>query len=576
MSKLKNISASWVRLWKMLDTACRKKYTKMIGLSVVIALLEIGGIGLLLHTILSILKPTFIQHNVFTNFLYHKLGLTDQRTFIMVITTLLFVAYLVKNIILVQINKIQVKWAYEITSKVANKHYKYIASRELLYFNKRKSADIVNEIVAITLSFTDAILLSSVMLLSELCIVVMMLAAILVYNPFLFIFTFASIIPAAALLVYLNRNKLGEQGAKLHTLFPFLYENVTELASGIAQIKLWNSASHSFKKYEDIKREIYALNKSVYIKSHHVPPRIYEVVAIAGILCVVLYGVLGDIGSSAIISSISIYAGVSFRLLPSMNRVIGASNGLSTHSYIIDFIEGTETDTSDKQIEHISLQKSLSLKGVTFGYKPDETVLENLSLEIEKGDFVGLVGNSGVGKSTLVNILCSLIKPSSGELLIDGNKLTEKTLSAYQYLFSYVKQDVFMLNASILHNVAFLSNEADEDKVWQCLKKVNLADWVSQLKDGIHTPVGEVGKQVSGGQRQRIAIARALYKNAEIFIFDEVTNNLDAYSTEQTLAAIKVLKEAGKTALFITHKDSELMLCDRVYTLQNKKLVEVK
>ncbi len=560
----------------MLDAQCRRKYTKMIALSVLIALMEIGGVGLLLHTILSILKPAFIQHNIFTRFLYNELGLTDQRTFIMVITTMLFVAYLVKNIVLVQINKIQVKWAYEITSKVASKHYKYIASRELLYFHKRKSADVVNEVIAITLSFTDSILLASIMLLSELSIVIMMLIAILLYNPYLFVFTFASILPAAALLVYLNRNKLGEQGSKLHAIFPALYENVTELTAGIAQIKLWNSASHSFKRYEEIMEQIYALNRSVYIKSLYVPPRIYEVVAIAGILCVVLYGVLGDIGSSAIISSISIYAGVSFRLLPSMNRVIGASNGLSTHRYIINCIEETDVKLENHDVGTLALNTTLSLRDITFAYGDAEPVLQDISLEINKGEFIGLIGNSGAGKSTLVNVLCSLLEPQQGSVLLDGKSIDENKKPAFQYLFSYVKQDVFMLNASILHNVAFLDEEPDEAKVMKCLDKVNLTEWVQSLPEGINTSVGEVGKQVSGGQRQRVAIARALYKEAAIFIFDEVTNNLDTYSKEQTLAAIQLLKTEGKTAVFITHSEGELKMCDRVYSLENKQLVEVK
>jgi len=545
-------------------------------MSVLIALMEIGGIGILLHTILSILKPTFIQHNVFTSFIYERLGLTDQKDFVIIITSLLFVAYLLKNIILVQINKVQVKYGYEITASLSSKHYKYIASKELLYFQERKSADIVNELIAITLSFTDSVLLASVMLISEISIVILMLAAILIYNPFLFVFTFASIIPAAALLVYINRNKLAAQGSKLHTLFPSLYENITELTAGIAQIKLWNSASHSFNKYEEIKKEIYDLNKSLYIRSLQVPPRIYEVVAIAGILCVVLYGILGKIGASAIISSISIYAGVSFRLLPSMNRVIGASNSLAKSSYIIDFIEQAEADFEKKEIEDLCLDSSLSLTDICFRYGEKELVLDKINLEIQKGEFIGLIGKSGAGKSTLVNVLCSLLDPLSGNVKIDDIEIQQDLKASYQYLFSYVKQDVFMLNTSILQNVAFLDDQPDHDKVKQCLEKVNLTEWVSSLPNGMNTSVGEVGKQVSGGQRQRVAIARALYKNAEIFIFDEVTNNLDTYSKEQTLAAIKSLKSAGKTAVFITHKEEELSLCDSVYELKEKRLVQVK
>jgi ABC-type multidrug transport system fused ATPase/permease subunit len=139
-----------------------------------------------------------------------------------------------------------------------------------------------------------------------------------------------------------------------------------------------------------------------------------------------------------------------------------------------------------------------------------------------------------------------------------------------------VKQDVFMINDTILHNVAFVDESPDLERVLSCLDKVNLTEWIKTLSDGIYTPVGELGNHVSGGQRQRIAIARALYKDAEIFIFDEVTNNLDMYSRQQTLKAIEILKETGKTAIFITHKEDELKMCDHVYSLEENSLIEVK
>lgn len=541
-----------------------------------VALLEISGIGILLHTILSLLKPTFITYNFFTNFLYQTLGLTDQKTFIVIITSFLFLTYLVKNIILVQLNKLQVKWAYEITTTIANNHYKHIAGKKLRYFYERKSSDIVNEIIAVSLSFTDSILLTSIMLVSELFIIILMLSAVLLYNPLLFVFSFASIIPIAAFLIYLNKNKLANHGKKLHALFPEMYENVTELTSGIAQIKLWNSTEYKFNEYAEIKQEIYELNKSVYIKSHYVPPRIYEVIAISGMLCVVLYGVLNDISTSTIVSYFSIYAGVSFRLLPSMNRVISTSNVLATNNHILKFLEGINTPKSEKEIEPLPFEKSLALRDIGFGYSNKTDVFDALNLTICKGEFIGLIGKSGAGKSTLVNVLCTLLDLQKGSVLLDGKCVSEDQKQAYQYLFSYVKQDIFMLNASVFKNIAFLDDEPDEAKVMSCLENVNLLDWINTLPSGIHTSVGELGKQISGGQRQRIAIARALYKDTSIYIFDEVTNNLDSHSKTQTLAAIEALKKAGKTAIFITHNTKELDLCNSIYTLENKKLVQIR
>jgi ABC-type bacteriocin/lantibiotic exporter with double-glycine peptidase domain len=538
------------------------------------AAMELAGISLLLHTVLSILKPDFIQHNILTSFIYHTLGIQGSRQFILVIAIGLFVLYVIKNILLVQLNKIQVRFAFSITSDVSGVHYRRISKKELGYFTSRKSADVINELTATTISFPENILLSSIMLLTELMVIILVLGAILFYKPFLFLFTFLTIFPAAGVLVYINRKRLRNQGLELHKINPRLFENIAELTTGIANVKLWNGTNYFFDRYSKLKSDAYRLKENIYISSHYVPIRIYEVIAISGILCVVLYGIMGQHSTSSIISYLSIYAGVSFRLLPSVNRIISTSNTLSTNEYLLDYLnfKASEVNSHSDYIKPIKFSKSIGLKEASFSYMPEETVVNNVNLEIFKGRFVGIVGPSGSGKSTLVNMLASLIEPTQGNLLLDGKVLVKEDYASYRFLFSYVKQDVFMLNDSILSNVAFLDENPDLDKAKRCLEQVNLSPWLTSLSHGWHTSVGEIGNQISGGQRQRIAIARALYKDAEIFIFDEVSNNLDTYSKDQTFKAISKLKDAGKTAIFITHKEDELDLCDVVYSVQDKKV----
>lgn len=549
----------------------------MLSLSVLIALLEILGVSLLLHTILSILKPSFVGHNVFTSLVYNMLQVQSYQQFVLVITILLFIGYLCKNVILVQINKVQVRLAYEITNNLSSKHYKHIANQDYLYFKSRKSAEIINELFSLTVSFSESILITSIMLLSEFFVVAFILAAILIYKPLLFLFTFATVLPVAGVLVYMNRESLGRYGKKVHKSMPHIYENISELTLGIAQIKLWNAASQTHASYQNIKEDVYRLQAKISMKSKHIPTRIYEVIAVTGILCVVLFGVLGDLGSSAMISAISIYAGVSFRLLPSMNKIISSFNAVYTHQHLLDYLEDTtELPRKNTAFMDLVLNKGILMDNVSFKYGEGDWILRNASLSIQKGDFIGIIGASGSGKSTLVNILCSLVPPTEGDMRVDNELLKEDDLASYRYLFSYVKQDVFMQNTSIAKNVALFSDELDEQRVMECLAQVNLQDWVLTLPQGVNTAIGEVGNNISGGQRQRIALARALYKKAEIFIFDEMTNNLDKHSKEQTLLAISELKKQGKTALFVTHKEDELELCNKVYSLQDKKLVQVK
>ena len=139
-------------------------------------------------------------------------------------------------------------------------------------------------------------------------------------------------------------------------------------------------------------------------------------------------------------------------------------------------------------------------------------------------------------------------------------------------MFSYVNQDVFILNDSILKNIDFADPNPNKAKIEECLKKVNLANWVDSLPNGIHTSTGELGSQISGGQRQRIAIARAFYKNSEIFLFDEISNNLDEQSKAEILTTMKALKKEGKTAIFVTHNKEELEICNVIYSIENCKI----
>jgi ABC-type multidrug transport system fused ATPase/permease subunit len=578
MNNISSIAETWVRLFAVFTNKQKTQYLAMVVWGIVNAMLEFAGIAILLHTILSILKPDFIAHNFFTSFLSRTFGITDQLHFVVLISFILLLAYVVKNALIIVINRIQVKFAFNVTDEISTKRYEEIAHHDLLYFTSRKSSEIINELFGALLFLPESTIIPSILLLSEVSIVVLALSAVLFYNPVLFVFTIVSIVPAAVILIYVNRKTLGKQGRQIHAITPDIHENISELAVGVADIKLWRGIDRFKKQFNLKKDEFFRLKQSMYINSNFIPLRIYEVIAIFGILCVVLYTVTANEGSDNLISYISIYAGVSFRLLPSVNRIIGSFNTLSQYRFKLDYLIpenlNNEVDLGEKQHDSINFIKSIELSDVSFGYKDGNELLANLNFTLNKGSFVGLVGPSGAGKSTLINIITSLIPTNSGSLKIDGKELKEEQTDAFRFLFSFVKQNVFMLNKSILANVAFLEEDEniDYERVKQCLVEVNLWEWVNSLENKLETKVGELGSQISGGQKQRIAIARALYKNAQIFIFDEATNNLDKESIRQTLLAIQHLKEAGKTAIFITHKEDELSLCDVVYELENKKL----
>ena len=212
---------------------------------------------------------------------------------------------------------------------------------------------------------------------------------------------------------------------------------------------------------------------------------------------------------------------------------------------------------------------------IEFSYNNNNSkILDKLNLRINKGSFIGIVGESGSGKSTLINLLCGLLSPSSGEILSDNLSIYQN-LRAWQSMIGYVSQKTFLLDESIAANIAFgvKNDEIDYEKVQSCIKAVKLEPLMKKLKLGMDTSVGQDGSKLSGGQKQRIGIARALYSDPSIIIFDEATNSLDDKTEISLLTDITSFK-GSKTLLFISHNLNSLEICDEIYELRNKTLIK--
>jgi len=557
----------------LLDDDSRKKYSLILFLSIVNAILELVGVSLLLYTILAIFEPDFIEKFQLTAYLYYSMNVNSPQLFVLFLTGGLFLLYVIKNILLIQISKLQIRYSFAINEQISNDYYRNLIESDLVYFNSQDSTHIMNNIMGATLNFSESILLSSVLFISEWFIVTILLGAVLIFQPWLFLFVFIVLVPTAGALVYFNKKSIEKISKEEHELIPKIYDNINHLTRGISTIKLWSSESYFIKNYQVFRDRVYTLKSSIYLKSNYIPVRTYEVIAIAGLLCVVIYGTYVGLEVSSIVAYISIYAAVSFRILPSINRIITSSNNLASRSHVLDYLIANKTDNKiDSRRSQLEFNHQIELSKADFFYSGCDPVLNSVSMTVSKGDFIGLIGESGSGKSTVLHLVSSLLIAQKGQLKIDGFLIDSSNVSDYRYLFSYVNQDIFMLNDTILKNIAFADANPNQAKIEDCLNKVNLTNWVKSLPNGIHTPIGELGSQISGGQRQRIAIARALYKDSEIFLFDEISNNLDEESKAEILNTMKAIKKEGKTAIFVTHNREELEICNVIYSIENNKI----
>ena len=249
------------------------------------------------------------------------------------------------------------------------------------------------------------------------------------------------------------------------------------------------------------------------------------------------------------------------------------TRGLAAIERGFDLLDQTPSETSGGFNTNRS-SGHIEIKDITVQFSPKlEPAVNQLSITIQPGETIALVGASGSGKTTLVNLLPRFIEANSGVIQLDGVDIKDWNLDNLRQQFAMVSQHVYMLNASLAHNVA-LGQNLDQDKVWECLKAANLEDFVSELPLGIHTLVGHNANQLSGGQRQRLAIARALYKNAPILILDEATSALDTQSERAVQSALTVLMK-NRTSLVIAHRLSTVEHADRIVVMEAGSIIEI-
>ena len=308
-------------------------------------------------------------------------------------------------------------------------------------------------------------------------------------------------------------------------------------------------------------------------------PRVWlESLAILSISALI-YFLSNQKGSEILISTIGLFAAAAFRLLPSLNRIMLAAQvlryGYAATNRVhqeLEILKSKNIIISDKFEELPEQFKSINFSNVNFGYNTNQKILNNINLKICKGDFIGVAGVTGSGKSTFVDILTGLIEPVSGQVLYNEKLDIIDFEKSWQSKIGYAPQMYNLLDDTILNNITFNDKEIEKKLIIlkESLKIAELEKFIETLPDKLNTKIGERGIKLSGGQKQRIIIARALYRNPEILILDEATNALDS-DTEQKIIKNLLMKKKNISIIMITHRESSLLACNKIFRLQKDK-----
>ena len=307
-------------------------------------------------------------------------------------------------------------------------------------------------------------------------------------------------------------------------------------------------------------------------------PRLWlELVAVAGMALLVLSMLAQGRDIASIVPTLGLFAVAAFRLMPSVNRVLGAVQNLRFNLAPINTMHEelklTEPEPTVHNIDGTAFQHNICLIDINYTYPNSAApVLNSLSITIQKGESVGFIGPSGSGKSTLVDVILGLLPPSAGQVVVDGQDI-QQNLRHWQNQIGYVPQSIYLTDDTLRRNVAFgVPNEQIDDAAIQRAIQAAQLDWfVTSLPNGLETLVGERGIRLSGGQRQRVGIARALYHDPSVLVLDEATSSLDTATESDVMQAVTTL-QGTKTIIIVAHRLSTVKQCDRLYRVEQGRV----
>lgn len=548
--------------------------------------MEMLSVSLMVPFMNAVMDPKTTMNKWYSQILCHIFHINEGETrkFLVMLALVLAVLYIVKNLYLLIQNNYQYRFVYnnmfftqqKLLHNYLHRPYEYFLSVETGEVIRIIQNDVTNAFYALTTLlgiFTEGVVTG------------VLLITLLIISPVITIGIAVILALAVIIITRVIKPILVKAGRKNQKASANINKWMMQSIQGIKEVKVMQKEDYFEKEFSSNGKTYVDTTRLNYVLSQF--PRFFiEAVSMAAIFIMMAIMIGSGVNLVSLIPTLSALAMASVRLLPAVNRI---SSGIGNMAYqepmvdkMIENLNGmqvAELDIDDGKDRIAPLDKQFGLSHIYYHYpNADDNgyVLEDASMTVNKGESIGIMGPSGAGKTTAIDVLLGLLRPQKGVVTIDG---TDITLDRKDWLgqIGYIPQSIFMLDGDILGNVAFGidKDKVDEKQVWMALEEASLDEFVKSLPDGLHTQLGERGIRLSGGQRQRIGIARALYTDPSILIFDEATSALDNETEKAIMESVNHL-HGHKTMVIIAHRLTTIEDCDHVYEVKDKKITRVR
>tara|TARA_B100001094_G_C18194502_1_gene809650 strand:- start:5196 stop:6890 length:1695 start_codon:yes stop_codon:yes gene_type:complete len=554
------------------------------------AALETLSVGLIFPILSIIVNPTE-SSKLDSLSIFFDISIISGDTITVVIygVIIFFSVYVFKNIFLSYLFWRQSKFIYNLMASTAEKLFKGYIYKPYIFHIQINSAELIRNLTTEMNLFNGSIKALTT-LFTELLVLVGIASLLLFLQPMVSFVVGIFLLLATAVFYLLTKNRIKKWGEERQFHERYRIQHLQQSIGGNKEIKILENEREFINQFKKHNSEWGNIGqRQNFIEA--IPRLWLEIVAI-GLLSILIILLISTGNSlSEIIPIIGMFGAAAFRLLPSINRTIGALQRLIYTLPVVNIISNELRDilVDDNIIPHQEIKKrktlnkkqfktwrKVKIENICYKYpNSNEMILKNLNLTFNRGQSIGIIGRSGEGKSTFVDVLLKLLPAESGKIFLDNSEVDNDILS-WRSEIGYVPQQIYLIDDSLKKNIALglREEDIDQEKLINAIKLSQLDKFVSSLPNNIDTKVGERGVQISGGQSQRIGIARALYNDPSIILFDEATSSLDSSTENEVMRSIDSLK-GDKSLILITHRTSTLKNCDTIYKLQHGSLIEV-
>ena len=562
------------RLWGHVQSKRKKQLMVLLLIMLISSLVDIFSIGAVVPFLSVIAMPSRVYERTEAELLIEIFKITDPSQLLLPISVIFLMAVLVSSLLRFFLLWMNTRISFMIGSEIGRDIYYKTLHQPYISHISRNSSQVITGIIGKTNTLVYSVIWPVLSIISALITIAMLAIVLLIIEPRITIIIIGFSVVYLA-IVLRAKKMLSKDSEIIARESVMVLKALQEGLGGIRDIIIDGTQMLHLGIYS--KADISLRNaqaRTVFVASS--PKFLIETLSIVLMVVVMNYMVMGGQDINSLIPFLGALALGAQRILPFMQQAYSSwANIQGGIESLVDSLELMDQANPilDTDARTMVFNKEIKLNGIYYQYEEDKIILDNINLSIQKGEKIGIIGVSGAGKSTLVDIILGLLKPTNGSISIDGCYLDEKNIRSWQRNIAHVPQSIFLMDSSIKENIALGSMNAqiEDAKIKDVAQEARLIGCFEGMNLKFDSPVGERGERLSGGQRQRLGLARALYKNSSVIIFDEVTSGLDKITQANVVKSIEEVCK-NKTVIMISHEISTLTNCTKIIKVANGKV----